>query len=218
MRSRVIRPEFWSDHELARLPHGARLTYIGLWTMADREGRLIDSAVHIAGLLFPHSGREAVDEVDAWLHELHAGGWLVRYERDGGKWIWIRNFRKHQPIHPNEPPSRIPPPPEQEPARAVAQPEQQSEHGFELQEIAQRIWERHPRHRRGGLHQVEQAICNVVNGAVHGAAIARRIDEAHEAWCACEEWQRAGGRYVPRLDRWISERRWETMPQSEDEI
>ena len=38
-RSRVIKPEFWSDEKLARVSREARLLYIGLWSTCDDAGR-----------------------------------------------------------------------------------------------------------------------------------------------------------------------------------
>jgi hypothetical protein len=37
---------------------------------------------------------------------------------------------------------------------------------------------------------------------------------ARQAWSRCEEWQKEGGQFVPSLDRWIKERRWEDLPPS----
>jgi hypothetical protein len=38
MRARLVRPEFWSDATVGKLPPRARLTYIGLWNVADDAG------------------------------------------------------------------------------------------------------------------------------------------------------------------------------------
>ena len=38
MRIRQIKPEFWADSDLARLPYPVRLIYIGLWCVADDSG------------------------------------------------------------------------------------------------------------------------------------------------------------------------------------
>lgn len=37
---------------------------------------------------------------------------------------------------------------------------------------------------------------------------------ALKAWSRCEEWKKDDGRFVPALDRWIKERKWEDLPQS----
>jgi hypothetical protein len=36
--------------------------------------------------------------------------------------------------------------------------------------------------------------------------------DALKAWSRCHEWQKDDGQFVPALDRWITERRWEDTP------
>jgi hypothetical protein len=38
MRIRQVKPEFWSDSDMAALPYAVRLIYIGLWCVADDAG------------------------------------------------------------------------------------------------------------------------------------------------------------------------------------
>lgn len=105
-RIRTIKPEFFRSEDTARLTPFARLLFIGLWTIADREGRLLDRPRRISVDVFPYD--EDFD-IDALLTELDAGGVIRRYEADGQKCIQIANFAKHQRPHPKEPPSTVPP-------------------------------------------------------------------------------------------------------------
>lgn len=109
MRARLLKPGFFDDADLARLPMGARLLFAGLWCMADREGLLIDSTKKIAGDIFPHDANIGADEVDAWLDELSPRQ-IVRYSVDGGNYIQIKNFSKHQTVNVKERASGIPKP------------------------------------------------------------------------------------------------------------
>ena len=107
-RIRTIKPEFFDDPDIAELSFPARLLFIGLWTEADREGRLVDDPRRLKARLMPY---DAVD-LSALLVEIHDKGLIVRYpavERNG--YIWVRSFTKHQRPHPKEPASLIPPPP-----------------------------------------------------------------------------------------------------------
>jgi hypothetical protein len=36
---------------------------------------------------------------------------------------------------------------------------------------------------------------------------------AMKLWTRCDEWKKDGGQYIPKLDRWIKERRWECPPE-----
>lgn len=75
MRTRLIRPEFWADSRMADLAEGTRLTYVGLWCLADDEGYLSWQARDIAAELYrfePPRRREA--KVDKQLVELTDSG------------------------------------------------------------------------------------------------------------------------------------------------
>ena len=105
MRARNIKPAFFQNELLTELPFAGRLLFIGLWTLADREGRLEDRPKRIKMQLF------AMDDVDidALLCGLDELGFINRYRRDGGQYIQIVNFAKHQRPHNNESQSVIPP-------------------------------------------------------------------------------------------------------------
>jgi hypothetical protein len=49
-----VRPEFWSDPVVARLSPDAKLTYIGLWCVADDAGWLAFDLDAIGALLSPY--------------------------------------------------------------------------------------------------------------------------------------------------------------------
>lgn len=104
-RARNIKPGFFTNEELVELPFSTRLLFIGLWTLADREGRLEDKPKRIKMHLFP------ADEIDVEeaLCSLQSSGFLTRYEVDGARYIQVLAFRKHQNPHRDEKPSSIPP-------------------------------------------------------------------------------------------------------------
>ena len=107
-RARNIKPGFFKNEELACLPFEARLLFIGLWTLADREGRLEDRPKRIMAELFPY---DRVD-VDPLLRQLQSEGFLLRYEAGGKCCIQIVNFIKHQQPHHKEIASVLPKPPD----------------------------------------------------------------------------------------------------------
>jgi hypothetical protein len=105
-RSRNIKPGFFTNDVLAQCSVSARLLFIGLWTVADREGRLEDRPVRIKAVLFPF---EKCD-VEKCLDQLSEHGFIIRYAANGGRFIQIVNFNKHQCPHMKEPESSIPAP------------------------------------------------------------------------------------------------------------
>ena len=109
MRSRILRPGFFENDELARLPDKARLLFAGLWCLADRAGRLEDRPPRITKKLFPY---EDVD-VDPLLEALAGAGFISRYAGpDGRRCLHVTKFLVHQSPHVKEVPSTLPPPPD----------------------------------------------------------------------------------------------------------
>lgn len=101
-----MKPGFFANEELTELPATGRLLFIGLWTLADRKGRLPDRPKWIKGGLFPYENVP----VEKLLDQLQKYRFIVRYESEGQRFIQIVNFEKHQHPHQNEPQSTIPPP------------------------------------------------------------------------------------------------------------
>ncbi|WP_394788469.1 hypothetical protein [Rhodoferax sp.] len=98
-----------------------RLLFIGLWTLADRDGRLVDKPKQIKLDLFP---ADSVD-VDACLDALARTAMVTRYEIYGLRCLQVVNFAKHQNPHRAEKPSTIPAP-EGQHANPASEP---AEHG-----------------------------------------------------------------------------------------
>lgn len=106
-RARNIKPGFFKNEDLAECTPWARLCFAGLWTLADREGRLEDRPKRIKGELFAFDSVE----VEPLLGELHNRGFILRYcAADGRRLIQILEFAKHQNPHHREPSSDFPAP------------------------------------------------------------------------------------------------------------
>lgn len=105
-RSRNIKPGFFKNEELAELSPLTRILFIGLWCLADREGRLEDRPKRIRAEVLPYDD----GSVDAMLDELHEAGFILRYTAGNCLYISICNFTKHQHPHLKESESTIPAP------------------------------------------------------------------------------------------------------------
>ncbi len=117
-RARLLKPSLFTNEALSALVTSARLLFIGLWTIADREGRLEDRPSRIKVELLPYDRVK----IDALLQQLHTAGFIVRYESGGNKYIQIVNFTKHQHVHQQEPASTIPSP--DKPSKNRGKPDQ----------------------------------------------------------------------------------------------
>lgn len=104
-RTRNIKPSFFANEEIAGLSPLTRLLFIGLWTQADREGRLEDRPKRLKAAILPFDRYRIEDGLSA----LDEAGFIDRYQSpDGLPIIQILRFSKHQQPHPKEPSSVLP--------------------------------------------------------------------------------------------------------------
>jgi hypothetical protein len=109
-RARNIKPGFFKNEDLTDLPYEARLLFIGLWTLADREGRLEDRPKRIKGEIFPFDS-VTVGSTNELLDKLNELGFIARYKAEGHDCIQVLKFNKHQNPHKYEKESILPPMP-----------------------------------------------------------------------------------------------------------
>ena len=105
-RARNLKPSFFTNDELAALPPLTRLLFAGLWTVADRAGRLEDRPLRIKAEVLPYDNCK----VDRMLQELHDHNFIFRFGTKGIRYIQILAFNKHQNPHVKEAESTIPAP------------------------------------------------------------------------------------------------------------
>jgi len=127
-RARNIKPSFFTNEDLVELPLEDRLLFIGLWTLADREGRLEDRPKRIKMAVFP---ADNVD-VNASLDRLAKSRFIARYEARGIACIQVLNFAKHQNPHVREAASELPSIGENETSTVPAQCQHSASHADSL--------------------------------------------------------------------------------------
>lgn len=97
-RIRTIKPEFFRSDQVGSVSALARLMFIGMWTMADRRGRLEDRPKRIKIECLPYDDCDP----EALIEELASAGLIDRYEADGFQVIQVTTFEKHQRITGSE--------------------------------------------------------------------------------------------------------------------
>jgi hypothetical protein len=112
-RTRLIKPSFFLDEAVAELPDTAQLLFIGLWTIADRNGRLRDAYKSIRAQIFPYREVNVSDLLDL----IASANLIDRYKVGNERIIQIRSFAKHQHCHVNEPKGTLPEKPKVKRAR-----------------------------------------------------------------------------------------------------
>jgi hypothetical protein len=105
-RIRTIKPEFFTDEDIAALPMACRIAFQGLWCQADKAGRLEDRPARLKIQVLPY---DDIDMEDV-LSTLAEHRFIVRYEHAGRRLIQVRTFGKHQCPNKKEPESTIPAP------------------------------------------------------------------------------------------------------------
>lgn len=115
-RIRSIKPGFFTSPDIARLSVRARLTFIGLWTHVDDDGRCLYEPRLIHASLYPLDDEVTVKKVHADLMELENAGLTASYEVHDRRFLEITNWH-HQKIS-HKTPSTHPP----NPNRPAGQP------------------------------------------------------------------------------------------------
>ncbi|WP_313382838.1 hypothetical protein [Pantoea sp.] len=159
-RSRNIKPGFFTNDELAECSPLARLLFAGLWTIADKEGRLDDRPKKIKALVLPFDNVDC----DDCLKQLHDRQFINRYSVEGNAYIQISNWKKHQNPHCKEAPSEIP-----EPCASQPEPEEAPvKHDAELveePEIKPQVIENTEAQEKHGASTVQASDKNNLNPA-----------------------------------------------------
>jgi hypothetical protein len=215
-RIRAIKPEFFRNEQLAELPFEDRLLFIGLWTQADKAGRLEDRPKRLKGELFPYDDLN----IDDALGRLANAGLIVRYEGNGLRLIAIPTWHKHQQPHIKESVSTLPAPgphgagsgvdPGPPPA-STPDPDQEGKDQegngrstpHALRARFERFWAVYP--RKVG----KDAAWAIWQRKAPSEALTAEMLTAVDLQARSPQWHRDGGLYVPHPRTWLSQGRWQ---------
>lgn len=104
----MIDPAFWESHTIAKLARCARLTFVGLFSNADDQGRMKAHPALLRSRLYPYDDISIAD-VEEELQGIAATGAIQLYEVEGTRYLQITGWWKYQ--HPRWAwPSDIPAP------------------------------------------------------------------------------------------------------------
>jgi DnaD/phage-associated family protein len=109
-RRRMIDPNFWASQDVRKLTYRQRLLAIGLFSIADDEGRGIAHPAYIRSQVFPYddiSVREIAEDMEALQKHLS----IVFYTASDDQYYAWLNWEKWQNVQKPQK-SLIPPPPE----------------------------------------------------------------------------------------------------------
>lgn len=95
-RIRTIKPEFWEDEKIGKLPIPCRLFFIGCWNFADDFGVIKGNAALLKSQIFPYDENLRVSEIKKWIDALVDAQMLVPIIHAEESYYFIRTFRSHQ--------------------------------------------------------------------------------------------------------------------------
>ena len=122
-RTRSIKPSFFKNEYLAECEPMARLLFVGLWTLADSQGRMEFRPLRIKAELFPYENCDIL----GLLKQLADRGFVRAYESGDMKVLEIPTFGEHQRCHPDERDEGLPP--ADESAETIVFPERNAKPG-----------------------------------------------------------------------------------------
>lgn len=105
-RMRTLKPGFFTNDSLAEIAPLGRLLFAGLWTIADREGRLEYRPKKIKAELLPYDDCDVL----ALIADLVKAGFLIAYTVADTNYLQVTNFLRHQCPNIQEKASIIPAP------------------------------------------------------------------------------------------------------------
>lgn len=225
-RTRNIKPAFFDNDVLGGLEPLTRLLFIGLWCIADREGRLEDRPRKIKKTLLGYDDVNT-EETSGMLQQLADSGFIIRYTVEEDDFIQIVNFSKHQNPHMKEKDSEIPPPPgfeaetsgkhgsstrqargkneekgEEKPPATPPEEDPEAKPGLQEMRFNQ-FWEAYP--NKKAKKDAQKAWTKLKPTAVLFEKIMTAIRIAKES----VEWTKENGRFIPYPATWLNGGRWD---------
>jgi hypothetical protein len=243
MRIRTIKPEFFNHEGIydAELDTGLplRLSFIGLWCVADREGRFKWEPRRLKVKILPYDDVDFTRVLDA----LATRGFILKYAFETEVFGCIPSFSRHQVINNRERPSELPDPCNCNVFDASSTREPRVNHagkaegkgregnmerkgtgkreqgnGMEFScpissddsEILQLIWKSVPAKSRERSSKRDLAE-QWKKIKAKDRPSKEILEIALEAWNACAKWKDG---YCEGVHLWVQKQQWENLPES----
>ena len=108
-RKRMIDPGIWSSEDFSKLTSFSKLVFIGLFSLADDEGRGKANPSYLKSMLFPYEEGIRSADIKKTLQEIASTMSVIFYTHDEKEYYALKSWGKFQTI--NKPtPSAVPAP------------------------------------------------------------------------------------------------------------
>lgn len=217
-RARNIKPGFFKNDLLAECSPMARLLFIGLWTMADREGRLEDRPKRIKGEVFPYDNCDVNKLLNELMSKRDCDGseaFIIRYKANNKPFIQVVNFVKHQNPHLKEIASTIPAPDLHHTSTVLAPDLHHTSPAESLLPITEspipitasstfvEFWDAYPK-KKSKADALKAWVKLKPNSELIQTIMTNLKKAIHS-----QEWAKDDGQYIPYPSTWLNGRRWE---------
>lgn len=214
-RIRTIKPQFFLNEQLAALGFADRLLFVGLWTQADKAGRLEYRPLRIKAALFPYDDFNVTEG----LGRLVNAGLLTKYDGNGAELLAINTWAKHQRPHSTEVESELPAPPFSNGDVPVTKHVEgngkegsgKEGNGLALSRAAlldrfENFWAVYPR-------KVGRGACITIWERLKPSdeMTAQMIAAVNEQ-AKSSQWRKQGGQFIPHPRTWLHQGRWQDRP------
>ena len=108
-RRRMIDPNIWQSEDFSKLSTLAKLIFIGMFSLADDEGKGRGKPVYLKSVLFPYDDTMRLIDVEKTLSEISSNMSVTFYSHDGNEYYIMNNWKKWQTVDKPQP-SKIPNP------------------------------------------------------------------------------------------------------------
>lgn len=106
-RKRMIDPNIWQSEDFSKLSTLAKLVFIGLFSLADDEGRGRSNPIYLKSSLFPYEEGIRSADIDKTLSEISSNMSVIFYSCDGSNYYELLSWNTFQKID-RPTPSQIP--------------------------------------------------------------------------------------------------------------
>lgn len=97
-RKRMIDPNIWQSEDFSKLSTLGKLVFIGLFSLADDEGRGRCNPVYLKSTLFPYEEAIRSADIDKTLSEISSNMSVIFYSCDGSNYYSLYNWNIWQKI------------------------------------------------------------------------------------------------------------------------
>lgn len=97
-RKRMIDPNIWQSEDFGKLSTLAKIVFIGLFSLADDEGRGRCNPVYLKSTLFPYEENIRSADIDKTLSEISSNMSVVLYSCNGSSYYSLLNWNTFQKI------------------------------------------------------------------------------------------------------------------------